>query len=630
MKRLKCLAAILSIFMLVSFFQPAVTQAASVAPYTILVYMVGSDLETGGGAATDDILEMAAVGSTKNVNVVIETGGAKSWNNKIVSSKVNQRFLVTKDNLKLVKNDLGNRSMGKQSTLQDFLIWGVKTYPAKKYAVVLWDHGAGAEGFGYDEKNPNNDPMLTLNEINGALKAATAVSKQKFELVGFDACLMASIETATSIKDYANYMVASEELEPGHGWNYTPVLQSLNKKPTSTGAELGKYIVDGYKVQANQQKTLNQVTLSVVNLSKVNAINVALEAFIKKAGVDIKDPERIVPLSKARAKAEDYGDAGAHGGTTDMADLYSIANNLTDIYPKEAAALMQSINNSITYKLTSVSKPNANGLSIYFPCKDKGNFKTKLTDYVNTGYLKSYQQFLGTYVQNILKESTAINFSVSVPEVEVEDSQFLISVQVDKGEIDTLNEIYSVLAMFNEDGSVITYLGLDTNVGFDPATGVISSYFDGTWTTLNGYFVYMESEDIGEDYATYLIPVKLNGEDVFIRVLYSEGYPGGAILGAWRGFDEKTGMPDKDLIQIKKGDKILPRYLVYDSNTDEAYYSDGDRGFTVGNTLKLERTVLPDSTYLYGYYVYDVMQNAGSSDFVAIDMEDGTFSLNEE
>ena len=301
MRKLRSTTLLIAIFIFIGLFNVQPIEAATkVAPYTILVYMVGSDLESGGGFASDDLIEMAAVGSTKNVNVVVETGGSKKWQIAKISNKVNQRWLVQKNDIKLVKT-LGNLSMGKQSTLQDFLVWGVKNYPAKKYAVIMWDHGSGARGFGYDENNLS-DPSLTIKEINGALKAATATSKQKFELVGFDACLMGNIETATGVKDYASYMVASEELEPGHGWDYTSALQALNKKPTSTGAEFGKAIVDGYKKQAIAQGTDSQITLAVVNLAKVTAVNTALDNFIKKASNDIKNPETITTVSMARTK----------------------------------------------------------------------------------------------------------------------------------------------------------------------------------------------------------------------------------------------------------------------------------------------------------------------------------------
>jgi len=626
MRRMKGIGLVLAIFMLAGRVNARpVEAAAKVAPYTILVYMVGSDLESNGGAATDDLIEMAAVGSTKNINILVETGGAKQWSLPMISNKVNQRWLVEKDNLKLVNNKLGNRSMGKQSTLQDFLIWGVKNYPAKKYVVILWDHGSGAQGFGYDENNLG-DPSLSLKEINGALKVAKATSKQKFEMVGFDACLMANIETATALQDYASYMVASEELEPGHGWDYTSALQALNKKPTATGAEFGKAIADGYKKQATEAGTDNQITLSVVNLAKVKAVNTALDKFIKKASKDIKDPERITSVSLARSKAEDYGDAGAHGGSTDMADIYDIANNLKSTYPTEASQLMKSIKACITYKITSDAKPNANGLSIYFPCKDKDNFKANLKAYANTGYTKSYQQFLATYVDKILEDQTPIQLIQSDPSAGGY-SESLFEIQVAQEDIDSINELYSVLAVpYDEAGNINMFLGMDMDVELDTTTGIVKENFTGLWTTLNGNFVSMFIDEIGEDYVTYTIPAILNGEAVDIMVLYTE--EDGIILGAWRGIDEETGMPDKDIIEIYEGDIITPLYYYYDASDDSDGYIEGT-AFEVGEQLWLEQTELPEGDYLYGFYLTDTAQNDSYSDFVIFTIKDGMITIKE-
>ena len=631
MRKFISTALILTIFIFMGLINvPSVEAATPLAPFTILVYMVGSNLESECGAATNDIIEMAAVGSTKNVNVLIETGGSKKWQLSMISNKVNQRWLVQKGNLKLVNNKLGNHSMGKQSTLQDFLVWGVKTYPAKKYAVILWDHGSGAKGFGYDENNLS-DPSLTINEISGALKGATAASKKKFELVGFDACLMANVETATGIKNYASYLVGSEELEPGHGWDYTSALQALNKKPTSTGAEFGKAIADGFKKQATVQGTVNQITLSVVNLAKISAVNTALENFIKRASKDIKDPKRITTVSKARSKSEDYGDAGARGGSTDMADIYDIAKNMKSTYAVEANVLMKSIKDCITYKVTSATKPNANGLSIYFPCKDKDRFKSNLLEYQNTGYSKSYQQFLATYVEKILGNKTPIRLAQDNPNAGGEVSQSLFEIQVAQEDIDRINELYSVLAMpCDEEGNAIMFLGMDVDVKLDPTTGKVKDNFTGYWTTLGGQFVSMFVDEVGTDYITYNIPAKLNGETVNISVLYSKEYPDGVVLGAWRGFDQVTGMPDKNIIDICTGDTIIPQYYFYGSIDDSGGYVDGyvDGGeFVVGNELKLEVTELPEAKYLYGFYMTDTAQNQSYSEFVTLNIKDGMISV---
>lgn len=131
--------------------------------------------------------------------------------------------------------------MGDASTLTDFLTWGQENYAAEKNMLVLWDHGGGAaKGVCFDE-NYGFD-ALTLNELHTAL--ADAELDTKFDIIGFDACLMATIETADTVQDYAEYMVASEEIEPSGGWDYKALAEGFEGE--SDNLEAGKQICDSF------------------------------------------------------------------------------------------------------------------------------------------------------------------------------------------------------------------------------------------------------------------------------------------------------------------------------------------------------------------------------------------------
>ena len=95
--------------------------------------------------------------------------------------------------------------------------WGVETYKADKYIVVLWDHGGGINGgIGQDQITKG---ILTVPVIQESLQAVSQAQNPviKFEMVGFDACLMANAEVAASLANSTKYMVASQDLEPGAG-----------------------------------------------------------------------------------------------------------------------------------------------------------------------------------------------------------------------------------------------------------------------------------------------------------------------------------------------------------------------------------------------------------------------------
>ena len=160
------------------------------------------------------------------VNLLVYTGGTSNWYNEDISDDRNQIFKVEGNRLNLVNNDIGLKYLSQPDTLLEFLNWSKDNYPADKYGLILWDHGGGAvSGFGFDENEPNEDESLTIDEIKNALDKF----EPKLDFVGFDACLMGGFEIAYALKNDANYLIASEELEPGSGWEYKKLLNQLSK-----------------------------------------------------------------------------------------------------------------------------------------------------------------------------------------------------------------------------------------------------------------------------------------------------------------------------------------------------------------------------------------------------------------
>ena len=156
-----------------------------------MVYLCATDLESQSGMATADLNEMLYATISDKVNVIVETGGTSGWRNNVISSTTNQRYRVTSKGLELLQDNLGKKSMVDPATLSDFIQYSKAKYPADRYMLVLWDHGGGSlTGYGYDQ-NFTNDSM-TLDEMGTALKNGGCA----FDIVGFDACLMSTLETA--------------------------------------------------------------------------------------------------------------------------------------------------------------------------------------------------------------------------------------------------------------------------------------------------------------------------------------------------------------------------------------------------------------------------------------------------
>ena len=209
---------------------------------TMMVYMCGTDLESRSRMGTMDLQEMldASVSNSK-LNVIIYTGGCKQWQNNAVSSSVNQIWQVRNGQLKLLKED-GAKAMTDPNTLSAFIRYCAKNFPANRNMLILWDHGGGSlSGYGYDEKYARSGSM-NLSGVNKALQDGGV----KYDFIGFDACLMATLETGLMLDSYADYMIASEETEPGVGWYYTNWLKALDKNTSITTLDLGKMIVDEF------------------------------------------------------------------------------------------------------------------------------------------------------------------------------------------------------------------------------------------------------------------------------------------------------------------------------------------------------------------------------------------------
>jgi hypothetical protein len=374
-----------------------------------MVYMVGSDLESKScspyGCASIDLAEMEQVGSNDNLKVIVETGGANKDDWRTV-----QRHIIKQGNRETLL-DLGNLNMGDPLTLQNFITWSITNYPADKYALILWDHGGGAiGGFGQDENHDKD--RLTLPELKQALQDAYNATGQILELISFDACLMATVEVAYNVSPYGRYLVASEEIEPSHGWNYEVILQAIVNNPSIDGASLGQIIADGYRAQAeewgNTMRALGRtyegdkkITLSVVDLSKIpflvdnlDTLSFRIDTDLQTLGVDAW-----IFVAEGRSKSEDYGNNQSNQQFTDMVDLKHLAENLRAFYQTEADALIDSINQAVVYKINGDASPNANSLSIFLPFKTLQD--PDITSYNSIDFSTNYKTMVNRYVTMI-------------------------------------------------------------------------------------------------------------------------------------------------------------------------------------------------------------------------------------
>lgn len=351
---------------------------------TVMIYMCGTDLESKYGMATSDLSEMVKANISDKVNILVETGGCKAWKNSVVSSSVNQIYKVHSGGLERLEDNFGKAAMTDSANLRDFIKYCNKNYPANRNILIFWDHGGGSiSGFGYDEKNTSIRSM-PLSEINKALKEA----KVKFDWIGFDACLMATLETAMVCGNYADYLIASEEVEPGTGWYYTDWISELSDNTSVSTLQLSKGLIDDY-VKACRAKSYNaQVTLSVTDLAELQGTIPPVFRDFSVSTTELISGDDYKQVSNARAGARQF----AQSTRINQVDLTDLALRIDS---KESRALAEAIQSCVKYNGTTISR--CYGLSIYFPYETLNSVSTAINTYEAIGMDSAYSKCIKSF-----------------------------------------------------------------------------------------------------------------------------------------------------------------------------------------------------------------------------------------
>ncbi|MBR1527800.1 MAG: peptidase C11 [Oscillospiraceae bacterium] len=355
---------------------------------TLMVYMCGTDLESKYGMASSDLQEMANAKYGDNVRIIVYTGGCTGWKTKEISSTTNQIYQVINGGLQPLVMDNGAKPMTEPSTLSYFIQYCNSNFPSNRRALILWDHGGGSvSGYGYDEKYRSSGSM-SLSGIRQALSNGGV----KFDFIGFDACLMATAETALMLNDYADYLIASEETEPGIGWYYTNWLNTLGKNTSLPTVEIGKTIVDDFVSKCAEKCQGQKTTLSVIDLAEFsNTIPENLTAFSKSISMKIKNQE-YQDVSQARYTTREF----AQSSKIDQIDLVNFAENMNT---PEGRNLSEAIKKAVKYNRTSSNMSNAYGVSIYFPYKRTSYVDKACSTYTDIGMDSEYSDCIREFAK---------------------------------------------------------------------------------------------------------------------------------------------------------------------------------------------------------------------------------------
>lgn len=613
-----------------------ITEAAEEDEWAIYWYLCGSDLESQYGCATEDLGELLEVELPENVKVVIETGGSSQWQNDTVEAEYLERYVYSNEGLECVEQ-LPSASMGDSSTLADFLEFCNDNYPAKHTAVIFWNHGGGsAGGVSFDEIYDYDS--LSLWEMYEAFDSVYELSEEAppLELVGFDACLMATVDTANAFSDIARYMVASEETEPGNGWYYTGWAEALANEPEMDGAKLGTAICDSYMEGCEMYGTEEETTLSVVDLGKIGPVLTAYDNMGKEALANACEDTSFFSYFGRNAEiAENYGGNTKDTGYTNMVDLRDLALMNQDVLSDTCEDVIQALDECVVYKVNGAYRQQAGGLSCYYSYDGSiSDFET----YSEIGASDSFKYFYdyaltGSLSEDGLEYVAEMGYE-ELPEVavleETEDSGYPVYINEDGYGVmelsaDTLNMlkgVYCNLAYYDEEEDILLYLGRDNDIDMDWENGVFTDNFRDVWGAIDGNLCYMDIIYEGADYNLYSIPILLNGEEYQLHVVYDYNEEEYQILGARKGLDD-NGMSDRNLVQLKEGDEITTlHYGSTLSGDDELQMVEVDT-FTVTEDASFGEEELGDGTFAMTFELVDARNDSAMSDPILFTVENG-------
>ena len=644
----------------------------------VFAYIIGSNLEKQDGAATLNITQMIdATKQGKHLKFVLEVGGSKRWFTKGIEDGSYGRYEIENGKITKVMDLPSDTNLSEVEPLTDFLNWGKENYPADRYMLVFWDHGGGfTSGFGCDDINvtkPQN--ILTNTEIISAIDA----SGLKFDMIGFDACLMQDIELGALLEPYTDYYLGSEEIESDAGWYYTSAFGKLAKDPGIASEDFLEEMIssyDAYYALFAREEGPDILTLSAVDTTLAKpAYDKLNELWIRMTEAVQEDPKAFSLIGTAADNTYTFVDQNG----IDLVDFLRTLDSVDFedmIYPhEEFEDLIKRIQSCVLYRNEN-TYDGINGIAVTFPYNNMRTYNTsyvqfqsfalndqssllskifsimayKQTEQFNAKEHLDYWQAIQNPVDFEAWQSDQLFVDYTQSEwyeagfEEYDTSPAILDIPLSETEagyrIELPDEAWAIMLdcqtmvfQQNKDGSKV-YLGMDY-IGEDDENGRPMVDFDGNWVHINGQVVYYEAQGIREsdqgDVYSGLVPAMLNGEtEIILNIEWDadkngNAMPEGRVAGyqyPQRALDEAL-MNSKGLMDLQAGDSLQFMFQTYDEQGNLISFEPSGKTILV---TKQERLRVADSkvkpgTYVFSAVLTDIYQRFFDSEGVVVDIK---------
>ena len=653
--RLLVLQVILAAALIISLPCSAAEEERTQAEWTVMIYLCGSNLESDHGMASYNLREISEIGDvmtyeevlnmtygtslpessvSDKVNILLETGGCKEWKTGEnlgfnLSSEVLQRWqYVYGDNkgkagdsfLLMEEKDLAN--MSSPETLADFIQWSVRTCPAKKYALVLWDHGGGSvSGILVDELFDND--IMYLNELEEAMK----LGGTHFETVILDACMMANLETAEALSAHASYMVASEEEVSGYGSAMREWLKELYLNPGCGGRDLGIIFCNTTQrkyAELGDRQASDMFTYSVIDLSQIDNLSACFDEIYTFVGDAYTNyPSLMWFMHKLIRNSETFG----HGKAI-MLDLGSLLynENASSFFPLELRGkIFEALNNCLVYCVRGNGRTGVTGLSFCYAvnmepedieiyshnCKSPHYlaFLDAVTDW-------DAQESLYERVQRLpdIENNEVYDFDVEIKEIDGFPVAAVSLDQMDRVgdvvlyEFYYLDENYDAYIRLGRDECDLDYLE-------DTQQFIYITNAPNLWPSIEGEICSIEFVNATTERVVYNIPFQMgvdfnNFRCGYIRPSRGEELTGGSyeLYGIWDGFDDDSGMPNRNILFMSSyvGREFQLLFPILSEIDDKVRYIPGEI-HTMHRNFDVEESVITVGNYAICYIMQDII-----------------------
>ncbi len=652
MRRLRQLAALLGLLLLMSV--TATAEPAAKALWTLMVYLdADNDLER---PMMQNLADMARVGSSATVNLIVLAARNAQGDGLYTNAPVlnipnwtNAKLLQVQQGKLIELDDWGALDMGDPSTLGRFLTRVTSDFPAERYGVIFGDHGMAWAGLAVAESNDSDS--LGIGEVGSMLKGVTKTAG-RFELIGFDACVMANLEVARTLAPFARYMVASEEIEPSAGWDYAAVLSAVERSPQMDGAALGRVIVDTYRdsfaksAHHERQQKAKALTLSVIDLDKVASIDKATaalgsgaHALLTRGGHDAW-----IHLAHARNDAEEYGRTAAPGSEprlgSEVYDLVHVAENLKQRAQDKAAtaaadSVIAAVRQAIVYSIHGEARPHANGMSIFFP-PDQATLAVRgKTSYNETDFaqINAWYPFLLDYTALPASDAERNRPKPAIDPLQASGrmvshgSEIKITSQAHGDDIEDASFVLSMV----DNGSRVVIGSIPVDLD---SKGDLKEDWDGEWFTIsdgNEEFIapitsFEELSDGDEEdvyWAEVPAQLRVSGTTQWLDVTlgFVLDFKEEEVTGDFIYAVEYTRHGPRE-IDVDVGDDLRPMYEVIDAAGKAALAAADGHVMHIDDLddLKVKRDPVPSGRYQVGFLVRS-LGGRHSESFVDVDVE---------